>query len=134
MSWIPVDPVPITPTRLPATSTPPAGTLQAPASVSFHWSDGHLDVTKKLNFTQDYQVSVEQSVTLEHGDALIVYSDGASEAINEAGDFFGDERIMAIAERANGGSANAIGEQIRSAVATFYARKDTATPVKANTA
>jgi sigma-B regulation protein RsbU (phosphoserine phosphatase) len=61
----------------------------------------------------------EQSVTLEPGDALIVYSDGASEAINEAGDFFGDERIMAIAERANGDSANAIGEQIRSAVATF---------------
>ena len=28
-------------------------------------------------------------------------------------------RIMAIAERANSGSANAIGEQIRSAVATF---------------
>jgi len=61
----------------------------------------------------------EQLVTLEPGDALIVYSDGASEAINEAGDFFGDERIMAIAERANGDSANAIGEQIRSAVATF---------------
>ena len=23
--------------------------------ITFHWSDGHLDVTKKLNFTQDYR-------------------------------------------------------------------------------
>lgn len=61
----------------------------------------------------------EQSVTLESGDALIVYSDGASEAVNEAGDFFGDERILALAERAGGSSARIIGEQIRDAVATF---------------
>jgi sigma-B regulation protein RsbU (phosphoserine phosphatase) len=61
----------------------------------------------------------EQSVALQPGDALIVYSDGASEAINEAGDFFGDERIVAIAERAAGSSAKAIGEQIRNAIAAF---------------
>ena len=61
----------------------------------------------------------EQSVALAPGEALIVYSDGASEAINEAGDFFGDERIVAIAERAGGRSAHDIGEQIRSAIASF---------------
>jgi len=61
----------------------------------------------------------EQSVALQPGDALIVYSDGASEAINEAGDFFGDERIVAIAERAGGSSAKVIGEQIRNAIAAF---------------
>ena len=33
--------------------------------VTFHWSDGHLDVTKKLSFTQDYQMSVEVAVTLD---------------------------------------------------------------------
>jgi YidC/Oxa1 family membrane protein insertase len=42
-----------------------AGTLEAPVTITFHWSDGHLDVTKKLNFAQDYQVSAEQSVTLD---------------------------------------------------------------------
>ena len=61
----------------------------------------------------------EQSVALEPGDAMIVYSDGASEAINEAGDFFGDERILALAERAGGNSANGIGSEIRGAVAAF---------------
>ena len=33
--------------------------------MTFHWSDGHLDVTKKLNFTQDYQLSVEVAATLD---------------------------------------------------------------------
>jgi hypothetical protein len=30
------------------------------------------------------------------GDALIVFSDGVSEAMNSSGDFFGDERIGAV--------------------------------------
>ena len=46
-------------------AAPPAGTLEAPVSLSFHWSDGHLDVTKKLSFTEDYQLSVEASVSLD---------------------------------------------------------------------
>lgn len=39
--------------------------LNAPAEVTFHWSDGHLDVTKKLKFTQDYQLSIEVSASLD---------------------------------------------------------------------
>lgn len=39
--------------------------FQAPAAVTFHWSDGHLEVTKKLTFGQDYEISVEASVTLD---------------------------------------------------------------------
>lgn len=42
-----------------------AGDLGAPAHVTFHWSDGHLDVTKTLNFGQDYNSSVEVAVTLD---------------------------------------------------------------------
>ncbi|HXQ26475.1 MAG TPA: membrane protein insertase YidC [Candidatus Acidoferrales bacterium] len=45
--------------------TPAAGDLTAPAEVAFHWSDGHLDVTKKLKFAEDYQVSIEVSATLD---------------------------------------------------------------------
>ena len=45
--------------------TPGLGNLTAPTEVTFHWSDGHLDVTKKLNFTQDYVMSAEVSVLLE---------------------------------------------------------------------
>lgn len=45
--------------------TPTTETSFAPVQVTFHWSDGHLDVTKKLNFAQDYQLSVEVGVTLD---------------------------------------------------------------------
>jgi YidC/Oxa1 family membrane protein insertase len=39
--------------------------LQAPAEVTFHWSDGHVDVMKKLSFTPDYELTVECAVTAE---------------------------------------------------------------------
>jgi YidC/Oxa1 family membrane protein insertase len=39
--------------------------LTAPAEVDFHWSDGHLEVTKKLSFTKTYEMSVEVSATLD---------------------------------------------------------------------
>ena len=47
--------------------TPPAtgAELQAPVDVTFHWSDGHLDVVKKLSFTQDYQMTVECTATVD---------------------------------------------------------------------
>ncbi|MGA8366213.1 MAG: membrane protein insertase YidC [Candidatus Acidiferrales bacterium] len=44
---------------------PAADHLDAPAEITFHWSDGHLDITKILRFTQDYQLSVEVSATLD---------------------------------------------------------------------
>jgi YidC/Oxa1 family membrane protein insertase len=40
-------------------------TLTTPATTTFHWSNGHLDVTKKLSFTPDYQFSAEVSATLD---------------------------------------------------------------------
>lgn len=39
--------------------------LHPPVSVKFHFSDGHLDVTKMLNFTQSYQLTVDTSVSLD---------------------------------------------------------------------
>jgi YidC/Oxa1 family membrane protein insertase len=41
------------------------GPLEAPAKVIFHWSDGHLDVTKTLTFGLNYEVTVEAAVTLD---------------------------------------------------------------------
>ncbi|MGH9747077.1 MAG: membrane protein insertase YidC [Candidatus Acidiferrales bacterium] len=43
----------------------PNGDLQAPADVTFHWSDGHLAVTKKLSFTPDYELKVECAATVD---------------------------------------------------------------------
>ncbi|MGH9698485.1 MAG: membrane protein insertase YidC [Candidatus Acidiferrales bacterium] len=45
--------------------TPDTGHLNAPSVITLHWSDGHLDVTKKLSFTQNYELSLDVSVTLD---------------------------------------------------------------------
>lgn len=45
--------------------TPDTGHLNAPSEITLHWSDGHLDVTKKLSFNQNYELSLEVSVTLD---------------------------------------------------------------------
>jgi YidC/Oxa1 family membrane protein insertase len=39
--------------------------LQAPTDVTFHWSDGHVDVAKKLSFTSSYELTVECAVTVD---------------------------------------------------------------------
>jgi YidC/Oxa1 family membrane protein insertase len=45
--------------------TPSDSTATAPCEITLHWSDGHLEVTKKLNFAQDYQMSLEVSANLD---------------------------------------------------------------------
>jgi hypothetical protein len=61
----------------------------------------------------------EQRVELTSGDSLVVYSDGVSEAMNEAGDFFGDERLLAVVGQSAGLPPEAIGARVLDAVATF---------------
>jgi YidC/Oxa1 family membrane protein insertase len=39
--------------------------LRAPAEVVFTWSDGHLEVTKRLKFSESYIVDVQTSVSLD---------------------------------------------------------------------
>ena len=46
-------------------NVPEATRFDAPSRVTFHWSDGHLGVTKKLKFGEDYDLGVETSVTLD---------------------------------------------------------------------
>jgi YidC/Oxa1 family membrane protein insertase len=40
-----------------------ANSLQAPADLTFTWSDGHLQVVKKFHFDDSYTVNVESNVT-----------------------------------------------------------------------
>src|SRR5271170_7741302 len=42
-----------------------AGPFQAPIKIIFHWSDGHLDVTKTLTFGLNYETTVEAAVMLD---------------------------------------------------------------------
>jgi serine phosphatase RsbU (regulator of sigma subunit) len=61
----------------------------------------------------------EQRVELSEGDALIVFSDGVSEAMNSSGDFFGDERIGAVIHAAAGEPAAQIGGRLLQALEGF---------------
>jgi len=42
---------------------PASGDLKAPTEVTFKWSDGHLAVTKTLKFADNYQITMDVSVT-----------------------------------------------------------------------
>jgi YidC/Oxa1 family membrane protein insertase len=46
-------------------TTNDSGTLEAPAEVTFTWSDGHLEVTKRFQFTPGYVVEIEVSALLD---------------------------------------------------------------------
>lgn len=45
--------------------TPGEGPLRAPAEVAFEWSDGHVQVTKRLKFEASYVVVLETSLTVD---------------------------------------------------------------------
>jgi hypothetical protein len=61
----------------------------------------------------------DQEVPLARGQSLIVYSDGLTEAQNEAGEFYGIERLKALSARLSGTPAQALGEQVVADVARF---------------
>lgn len=61
----------------------------------------------------------EQEVTLEVGDTLVVYSDGVSEAMNDAEEFFGDERLQALVLKTRGMPAAEAGQFILAELARF---------------
>jgi len=49
----------------PAPSSPGQTQFAAPISVLLHFSDGHLVVSKKLDFNQNYQLTVETSASID---------------------------------------------------------------------
>jgi hypothetical protein len=61
----------------------------------------------------------ESHVHLEPGDVLVVYSDGVTEAINTAGEFFGDERLRGAIQAAAGQPASEIGARILRSLESF---------------
>lgn len=66
----------------------------------------------------EYPVS---SRVLADGDALVMYTDGVSEAQDPDGDFFGTGRLLAAARRAASGSADSITAAVLSDVRAFAA-------------
>lgn len=60
-----------------------------------------------------------ETVALTAGDALVFYSDGLTEAMNEELEQFGEERLMAAVERTDGMSAEATQDSILKEVSRF---------------
>jgi sigma-B regulation protein RsbU (phosphoserine phosphatase) len=61
----------------------------------------------------------EESLSLEKGDLFLVYSDGLTEARNEEGEFFGEDRLKELIIEARELSAEKAGQEILSAVETY---------------
>jgi serine phosphatase RsbU (regulator of sigma subunit) len=62
---------------------------------------------------------VEREICIETGDFLILYTDGVTEARNEAGELFGEERLYAIIGGTDFTTANELLEAIKMAVTQF---------------
>jgi serine phosphatase RsbU (regulator of sigma subunit)/pSer/pThr/pTyr-binding forkhead associated (FHA) protein len=63
----------------------------------------------------------EETVQLEDGDTLVVFSDGVTEALNEAGDEFGEERLMACVNEHLGCATDMLLDRILATVKSFAA-------------
>ena len=61
----------------------------------------------------------EVTLPLGRGDLFVLYTDGISEAMNEHGDCFGDQRLVDLAERNADLKSDALCERILSEVHTF---------------
>ena len=59
------------------------------------------------------------SVELKAGDIFVLYSDGVTEAHNVAGEEFGEERLVAVMQQHQHGTADVVLEQIINAVKAF---------------
>jgi sigma-B regulation protein RsbU (phosphoserine phosphatase) len=61
----------------------------------------------------------QETVALDPGDTVVVFSDGVSEALNAAGDEFGDARLLAVCEPAVGAGSQLLVEKIITSVRAF---------------
>ena len=61
----------------------------------------------------------EQEIDLQPGELLVVYSDGLTEALNEAGDFYGEDRMREVFPTLAGLSAREAGARLLASVDAF---------------
>ncbi len=63
----------------------------------------------------------EETLQLEDGDTLVIFSDGVTEALNAAGEEFGEEQLLACIEAHRGSPPEILLDKILTAVRTFAA-------------
>jgi serine phosphatase RsbU (regulator of sigma subunit) len=61
-------------------------------------------------------------VELEPGDVLVIYSDGASESLDEAGEEFGEARLIEIVQKNRGRTAAGVRDRIDEALTRFVGK------------
>ena len=61
----------------------------------------------------------EEALTLQPGDFILAFSDGVSEAMNEAGDEFSDDRLLACVESNRGAPPKVVLDNLLKDVRTF---------------
>ena len=95
-------------------------------------ADGSLrrvgDPGRALGVFDDPKLTA-QEVRLVPGDALVLYTDGVTEARSPDGDFFGEERLMFFLRACAGLDASTLAGRIERAVLDFqenYSRDDIA--------
>jgi sigma-B regulation protein RsbU (phosphoserine phosphatase) len=59
------------------------------------------------------------AVQFDHGDVLVLYTDGVTEAQNAEGDFFGRERLVKVAKKNSGGTAKVVRESLLGKISQF---------------
>ena len=63
----------------------------------------------------------EETVQLEDGDTLVVFSDGVTEALNSAGDEFGEERLLPCIDEHRACATDVLLDRILATVRSFAA-------------
>jgi len=71
-----------------------------------------------LGFMEEYQFE-EDSIKLNSGDTIIIYSDGITEALNEKNHEFGEERLLAVLKENLKSTAELLIEKVFEAVKIF---------------
>ena len=67
----------------------------------------------------------EATVKLRPGDVLVIYSDGVTESVNEAGDEFGEDRLIEVVQRNRGRTAAGMRDRIEEALQKFVGKAKT---------
>jgi serine phosphatase RsbU (regulator of sigma subunit) len=90
-------------------------------------SDGAIIEIRTPNLALAVQVSTqytERAVHVNHGDVLILYTDGITEATNDKGEQFGADRLKELISNTERGSSEALSNSIMASVRTFAIKKE----------
>jgi serine phosphatase RsbU (regulator of sigma subunit) len=109
------------------TMTAQIATAGHPPIFLFRKSDRAIVEARTPNLALAVQPSTsytEQTIQLNHGDELILYSDGITEATNDKGEQFGVEQLKELITNTHRPSVEALGNSILASVRAFTVKKE----------